>query len=175
MGTYNYTLVEKLDPNSGKWGVENTYDLFMDNYENEKTADHPFEYQSYAAASFIAGIRNYYEVTPIAAGRSLPSDHESIEELAGLGGHKIMTSRYGEFLCEGCSYSWVLLSELLDFNYDDTFEDRRDYRGQNDMVAAGEGEIVTYREFLGEQYFKDLSVLKGLGKPNEIRVIWKFD
>jgi hypothetical protein len=174
MGTYNYTLVERLDPISKEWDIEETTGLFSSRQSQVETVDNPFEYQSYPIAAFIAGIRNYHEVTPIAEGRGLPSDHKSIERVAGFAGHTEMFSRYESFLVDGDSYCWVLLSELVYFNYDDTFEDRRGYCSKNDTVAAGEGEVVTYREFLGEQFSKDLKALKKMGDPREIRIVFRF-
>jgi hypothetical protein len=115
--------LKKLDPISGQWAVENTDNIFIDIDDLTDKVDCPFEYQSYQIAFFIAGVRNDLEVTPIAADRSLPLDHESSEEVADWGGQPVtvMNSRYGDFLLDDTSYSWVLLSELLDFNYDETF------------------------------------------------------
>jgi hypothetical protein len=174
MGTYNYTLVEKLGPISKLWDIEETTGLFGGPQNDDVTVDNPFEYQSYPIAAFIAGERNYYDVTPIAEGRGLPSDHKSIKRIAGFGGQTEMISRYESFLVDGESYCWVLLSELVDFNYDDTFENRRANRGHNDTVPAGEGEIQTYKEFLGERYFKNLKVLQQVGEPSEIRIVFRF-
>lgn len=39
----------------------------------------------------------------------------------------------------------------------------------------GEGTQMTYRQFLGENFFKDLEIMKTLGPPEDIRVVFGFD
>lgn len=80
------------------------------------------------------------------------------------------------------SFSWLSLKELLDFNYDQTFEDRRVtvQTGPRSWNGAGEaepggGEQTTFREFLGEAFFSQLEILKTYGEPENVRVVFGFD
>jgi hypothetical protein len=62
---------------------------------------------------WLADIRNYSMVEPIAARRGLPADLS--EEMSVV-----------ESLTRDVSgHSWLSLSELLNFDYEATFEDRR--------------------------------------------------
>ena len=74
------------------------------------------------------------------------------------------------------SHSWFLLSELLAFDYDRKFWNRRIHRGKDGAALAQEGEGVhqTYREFLGRDYMDTLEVLKRLGEPEHVRVVFCF-
>lgn len=97
-------------------------------------------------------------------------------------------TKKGEIECDANyhSLSFLTLKELVDFDYEQTFWDRRITRittlpngGKLSDGAAlaeeGEGEIITYREHLGESFFKDIDVLKNLGNPQDVRIIFWFD
>lgn len=60
MGTYNSTMVETKDLDTGGWCVANLGLIFSDKYDSNKKHDTPFNYQSYPIAALIGGIRNYY-------------------------------------------------------------------------------------------------------------------
>jgi hypothetical protein len=132
------------------------------------TIPEPFDWRSYGLFGFLADVRNYSAVPPIAPRRGLPSDasadvrHDS-EEWAG----------------DGHSHSWLSLEEILSFNYDAAMEDRRVTR----QVAAnawdggctadpGGGEQTTFRAFLGPKYFEELDRLKAAGVE---RIVFWFD
>jgi len=182
MGLCNTSVVERYDEETGTWDfaeIGNIFDV-PDSYEPVygKNTTTPFTWRSSAVASFIAGIRNSYCVEPIAEGRGLPEGHKSVEDYEdGIflsEPPKKMRSRYDCEFIEGHN-TWVLLSELLNFDYEQTFEDRRSYGDENhEKVAKGHGVLTTYKEHLGELFFKDLEILKALGKPDNIRVVWSF-
>ncbi len=123
----------------------------------------PFDDRCYGIFGFLADVRNYSAIPPIAPQRGLPEDADvSTEEY--LGDH---------------SYSWLSLDELLAFNYDQPVEDRRVMRqtGPNSWnggctAEPGGGEMTTYREFLGPKFFEDLDKLKAMGAE---RVVFGFD
>lgn len=128
----------------------------------------PFDWRSYGLFGFLADVRNYSAVPPIAPRRGLPADASAAvrEDSEGWDG-------------DGHSHSWVGLDELLAFDYDAAFEDRRVTR----QVAAnaydggctadpGGGEQTTFRDFLGPGYFKELDRLKTAGVE---RVVFWFD
>lgn len=125
----------------------------------------PFDCRSYGMFGFLADVRNYSKVPPLAEQRGVPAD--SPEH-----GYYHQDSDYH-------SASWLSVAELLAFDYDQTFEDRRYTRqeGPNLFNGAatcepGQGQQVTFREFLPEQFFEDLEKLKELGAD---RVVFWFD
>jgi len=125
----------------------------------------PFDWRSYGMYAFLAGVRNYSAVKPIAEPRGLPEDADYREDDDHwLGEH---------------SFSWLSLDELLAFDYSQTMEDRRVTRQIAPNVFSGaetcdpgDGERTTYRDFLGEGYFEDLQRLKEIGAE---RVVFGFD
>lgn len=129
-------------------------------WETVETA--AFGYRSYALFGFLADVRNYSAVKPISEERGRPEDFSDDDD--ALGDH---------------SFSWLSVSELLAFNYDAMTEDRRCQRqiGPNAWTGAatcesGEGKAMTYREFLGEKFFNDLSSLVADGIE---RIVFGFD
>jgi hypothetical protein len=139
----------------------------------------PFTTQRYGVFAFLADVRNDFLLTPVAFHKGLPEGHESVEIVVSFYGHTEMRSRYPDAILEGHSKAYVYLRELLSFNYDQQFEDRRNYghRGPDwkDSVAPGEGSLTTYRELLGPGFFEDLDVLKNIGEPDRVRVVLAFD
>ena len=174
MGTYNRSVVEVFDGN--EWRLNKSAIFSKEVHGDTKTAE-PFTFQSYAIAAFIAGVRNDFEVTPIAKGRGLPEGHECIPVPEGYVGEVVMYSRYPDEITDFEAYgkTWVLLSELLDFDYNATFEDRRNYGPGPDTLDAGKGEVITYRLHLGDLYFTNLELLKTLGPPEHVRIVFAFD
>jgi hypothetical protein len=79
------------------------------------------------------------------------------------------------------SETFVILDELLNFNYDNTFEDRRGCKEISPRffdcsadMGEGNGTIFSFREFLGKGFFDDLEILKTLGSPENVRVLMSF-
>lgn len=129
----------------------------------------PFVWRSYAVFGFLAGVRNYSEVTPIAEPRGLPDGLKfDTDDDNYLGEH---------------SFSWLSIAELSAFDYDAEMEDRRTTGVIKDGPAAGivsgaitapigEGERMTYRQFLHTGFFHDLAELQRIGAD---RVVFGFD
>lgn len=169
---------------NGKWEKVGDHfslgDLDREYYKKDKS-DSPFDWRSYSMFAFLAGVRNYDHCVPISEPKGLPSDseylNEKIEDSWGRGETRfqdIMDSDYH-------SMSWLSLRELLDFDYDKVFWNRRvtkktDY-GWNGAALAeeGEGKHVSYRDNLGEWFFVHLNDLKELGNPDDVRVVFWFD
>jgi hypothetical protein len=125
----------------------------------------PFDWRSYGMFGFLADVRNYSHVPPISSPRGLPSDLQPRESL------------------DRHSFSWLGLEELLTFNYDASFENRRSMRqeahnywnGAADS-GPGNGKQTTFREFLGPAFFRDLEIMSALDPdPRNVRVVFSFD
>lgn len=169
-------------------------------FDSGKTTE-PFGNRSYAVFGFLADVRNYSHCTPLAEPKGLPHDSEYLNQPSEYG--KYERDMYGEAISEAergtgkaellylhqsdyHSFSWFTLKELLDFNYEQTFWNRRITRTTKlpsgalfsdgaALAEEGEGETITYREHLGESYFADIETLKSLGEPEDVRVIFWFD
>src|SRR6516164_6266636 len=104
-------------------------------------ATEPFSWRSYGMFGFLADVRNYSHVPPIANQRGYPKDIDdaTLIEIDDNFDHH--------------SRSWLGLDELLAFDYDQTFEDRRCTKevraGYFDGAAdsgPGKGEVTTFRK-----------------------------
>jgi hypothetical protein len=119
----------------------------------------PFHWRQYGMFGFLADVRNYSAVTPIAPSRGLPDD--------------VILDDDNEYELGEHSFSWLSVQELLDFDYDQKMEDRRVTRQVGGCTAEpGGGRTMTYREFLGPDFFRDLKKLKQAGAE---RVVFGFD
>jgi hypothetical protein len=139
MGCDIHTRAEKRV--AGKWTV-------IDGFR-------PFDWRDYRMYGFLADVRNYSAVPPIAEPRGLPSDMAPAPPFEYLGDH---------------TFSWLSVKELASFDYDSLVEDRRCtvQIGPNAWdggatAAPGAGWITTYREFLGRGFFDDIEKLKAIG------------
>lgn len=127
-----------------------------------------FDNRSYGVFGFIADVRNYSAVPPIAAPRGFPDDASGHvrEDYKGWGG-------------DAHTPSWLTLDELLSFDYSKPMENRR-YTQQvapnafNGGATAepGAGKMTTFREFLGPWFEQGLQELKDAGAE---RVVFWFD
>ena len=123
----------------------------------------PFEWRSYGMFGFLADVRNYSHVPPISQPRGLPVGLNTDSDDYEFGDH---------------SFSWLGLEELLTFNYDAVFEDRRCMRDGNGAADSGVGNGVqtTFRKFLGPDFFRDIEIMRGLANdPADIRIVFGFD
>ena len=175
----------------GKW--ELLEEKVFPGYNEEKLSE-PFRWRSYSLFGFLADVRNYSNCKPISENKGLPYDSEYLnsesDDNFGYGGQKGTATKKDDIRNDGNyhSFSWLSLKELLDFDYDSTFEDLR-YTSQlvNDkgivygsngaaVAKLGEGKNISYREHLsGSGFFEDLEVLKTLGFPEDVRVVFYFD
>ena len=131
----------------------------------------PFNWQNYGLFGFLGDVRNYSCSEYLSKDRGLPNDVSSRLKL----GHK-------QWGLDAHSASYIILKELIEFDYDKTFWDRRITKqtGPNTWSGAalaeeGEGEIITYRQFLGDRFFIHLEELKSLGDPEDVRIVFWFD
>ena len=143
-------------------------------YKKEK-GENPFDWRSYSMFAFLADVRNYDHCEPVSKPKGLPND--VCDEVK---------KEYEDWECDDHSASYLTLKELLEFDYDKVFWNRRisrtTYNENGGSFTNGaaiaeerEGTHVTYREKLGEFFFTHLEELKELGNPDEVRVVFWFD
>ena len=128
--------------------------------------------RNYRIFGFLAGVRNYSGIIPISEARGLPKDvSKKVEEYIAKSGFYLH------------SFSWLSMKELVEFDYDQMTENRRctrevitesgfSYQDGGQTCEPGEGEAMTYREFLGEYFFQELDRLKEIGTE---RIVFCFD
>lgn len=135
----------------------------------EKVPDlQPFSARNYGTFGFLAGVRNYSDLTPISLPRGVPTDVslEVLEDYEGWGS-------------DAHSASWLSVAELAAFDYEAQCEDCRVTRKVRPNAwnggctcKPGEGRQRTYREFLERWFFDDLQKLQEAGAE---RVVFWFD
>jgi len=137
-------------------------------WEGASYTEAPLHSRSYGTFAFLAGVRNYSEVTPIAEPRGFPADAspevKADHETWDLDAH---------------TASWLSLEELQAYDYDQKMEDRRytQQTGPNSFNGGatcepGEGKKMTVREFLCKGFFDDLETIKRAGAD---RIVFWFD
>lgn len=128
---------------------------------------HPFDWRSYGMFGFLANVRNYSAVPPLSEPRDLPDDISDA-----------VRAESESWKGDGHSHSWLSVAELSAFNYDADMEDRRVSRRVNGYIHGGctcdpgEGENMTYRQFLCEDFFDDIKKLQDAGAG---RIVFWFD
>ena len=111
-------------------------------------------HRNYWRFSFLAGVRNSFNIVPISEPRGLPANVS--REIAAE-----CERQEGDALAK----SWLTLEELLAFDYDAPLRFREGGRGDNCAEA-------TYREFLDADFVSELRELQALGAE---RIIFWFD
>jgi hypothetical protein len=159
---------------NGKWELSTKpvfknswYDPKSDYFKDEpKFIPEPFNWRSYSMYGFLADVRNYSYSPVISEPRGLPDDVSDE-----------VKKEYDYWDMDGHSHSWLTLRELLDYDYDQIFEDRRTTKDGDGAADAGEGNGVktSIREFLGESFFEQIEGMQKLGNPEDVRVVFWFD
>lgn len=119
----------------------------------------PFYWRNYAVFAFLAGVRNYSNVKPLSEPRGLPADTDFD-----------VKDQYSEG--DDHTPSWVLVKELLEFNYDSNIEYLEDDERPPWQIKRDLESSTTWREFLGSEYFDNLKALEALKIE---RVVFWFD
>ena len=125
-------------------------DRFEQDWFKTSKIDKPFLWRNYNMFAFLAGVRNESGITPIVAPRGLPKEG-------------ISSVWVEEYEYDGHSASWLLISELLEFDYD---------RQADGIHPAGP---LTYRQLLPPRYFEQLEQMDSLGDPKHARIVFFFD
>ena len=128
----------------------------------------PFDARAYNVFGWLADVRNYSAVSPIAAPRGVPPDMSATA-----------AKDYDTWGSDAHSASWLTVDELLAVDYEQEVEDRRVTKqlGPNFWTGGataepGGGKKQTLREFLGQWFFEDLRKLQEAGAE---RVVFWFD
>ena len=127
-----------------------------------------FDDRDYGFFGWLAGVRNYSGLPPIAEDRGFPADASGNT-----------AKSYDYWGIDAHSASWASVAELSGVDYEQTIEDRRTTKqlGPNFWTGGatcepGEGKKETLREFLGPHYFAALKRLQDAGAE---RVVFWFD
>jgi len=162
---HSYAEVKK----DGKWSQVTEH--FNDIYSDNGKGDSPFDGRSYTLFAFLAGVRNYDRCEPISELKGLPDDVSDD-----------VRDEYMYISDEWHSVSYLTLAELLAFDYDKTFWNRRVTKQTSpncwngaSLAEEGEGKIISYRDNLGDNYFDTLKELEALGEPENVRIVFWFD
>jgi len=165
---HSYAEVNRND----KW--EMVTDHFDINYYKKEKGDSPFTWRSYSLFAFLAGVRNYDRCEPISELKGLPDDISD-----GV------SDEYGSDSIYDCDYhslTFLTLKELLDFDYDKVFWNRRVTKQISPncsdgaaLAEEGEGKMISYRDNLGLSFFNVIDELKELGEPENVRIVFWFD
>jgi len=156
---------------NGKWEVVDD-DVFP--YTFSSCGSEPFHWRSYGIFGFLANVRNYSRVPTI----------EGPKHAIPVDASPTVVDKYEQWSGDAHTASWLTLRQLLEFDYDKVFWDRRITKqlGPNCWTGVGlaenevtEGGHPTVRTFLGEHFFGHLEVLKTLGALDDVRIVFWFD
>lgn len=143
----------------GEWEVVGK--VFTDKFSDERVelTDEPFSWRQYRLFAFLANVRNDFNVTPIKT-RELPDDATEETKRWCTGVYDGSDEMQGK-----CLY----LKDMLEFDYEQEFTDKNPYLGEYPVKH-----VTSYRDFLGEDYFRVLEELKVLGTGDNVRVYYWF-
>ncbi|UTC28115.1 hypothetical protein GURKE_00840 [Brevundimonas phage vB_BpoS-Gurke] len=119
------------------------------NFDGERS---PLSWRSYGMFGFLSGTRNLSQSPVIAPARGLPADWPP-EPPEGLLHNGAWDAWYSAGNDLGHCASWLTLDELLAYDYDQSFVDRR----------GGADVTVVLRDFLGRGFFNDLEQMRQMG------------
>jgi len=157
-------------------------------FDSNRTTE-PFGWRSYGMFGFLANVRNYSHVPCIKEPVGFPDDSEWLNspcDYYDFMGDKQTNRQNIEGDYDYHSKSFLTLKELLGFNYEQSFEDRRFTEVTTlpgggilsngaSVAEPGNGTMTTFKEFLGHGFFECIEELKSLGDPEDVRVIFYFD
>jgi len=144
----------------------------------------PFEFRNYAMFSFLGWHYNLNGIPSLSFQGGIPTDSVFLNTKIK---NEEITLRQ-DILSDSSNYDHACytLAQLLDFDYNSSFEDLRTtevFIEEDEYVKTNSGHVVekgfgkqkTFKDVLGESYFRDLKILKTLGRPEDVRVIIWFD
>lgn len=149
-----------------------TLDKFDQEYHKKEKGTDPFDWRSYGMFGFLAGVRNYSCVPGFECKQGLPEDVTDKVRL-----------EFDNMDGDAHSPSYLTAEELIGFDYDKKFSDRRTTKEERPgyfngahVVSEEEGAKTSFREFLGEFFMTHVQELKTLSEQYEdARVVFWFD
>ncbi len=162
MGTSIHAYAERRT--NDRWSIASINGNIPDDARDTKVLN----WQNYTLFGWLADVRNYAMVPSISNPRGLPKDVSGV--VSNMAAHARARG-------DG-SFTWLSLRELVEFDYDATFEDRRTNGGggqYGDTYPPGMGQVTTYREAFGQSFFNELEKLKALGDADNTRIVFWFD
>ena len=148
MGCDIHSFAEvKRKGNWEKVGNHFSLNYFDKKYYKKDKGENPFDWRNYTMFAFLADVRNRGALKPICEPKGVPTDlSEEVKD------------KYESWYEDAHSASYLTLKELTDFDYN-----------------KKSNENYTYKEMLGEWFFKHLEELKLLGEPESVRIVFWFD
>lgn len=151
----------------GKW-IENDKRIFDDEYDPISVV--PFGWRSSSMAAILGeDVKWRLKFIKIVEARGLPEDSEYLNTPLSAPEYYIYSGYNNgtaytikeSYECDinNFGHSWILLKELLEFDYDQ-------------QCLDGEG---THRDYLADRFFTHLEQLKTLGAPEDVRIVFYFD
>lgn len=131
--------------------------------------------RSYAFYGWLANVRNYSAVTPLAPMRGLPDDIVEQQKKRQKDRHPLYDSDTMEdYDYRDYSWSWLSVDEFRAVDYDQVVEDRRCTIGNNGGCTCepGQGRFMPLREFLDEHC---MSIVERLMASDVERIVFGFD
>ena len=177
-----WSWVEVWDAPSSRWKVVRRRfpaDEFDRKLYGSDFISWPFHRAGSNVVAFLAGVNNYHGCEVLGESRGLPADCDwtggcevinEFEPAPDLHVHSV-TDLYRGFQW----HSWLLLSEVLAFDCEKELHIPGYRRTPGGERVPAEGRDTTYREFLGARFFEHLEVLKSLGEPSYVRVVFCFN
>jgi len=143
-----------------------------------ETDDEPCDFtdgRSYALFGWLADVRNYSAIAPLAKLRGLPDDIVEQRKKRQSERHPLYDSDtmedydYREF-----SWTWLLVDEFRAVDFDQIVEDRRCTVGNNGSATCepGQGRFMPLREFLDEH---SMELIERLMASDVERIMFAFD
>lgn len=175
-------------------------DCLIEVKKNGKWEEHKFVHReplaydyavfSYDAIAFLTGFKNDCKMPTIGEDkfyRGYPKDSDWLNELVDpTEPEHPWNPTVREHISNDNDYaiSYVTLKELLDFDYDQEFENlanpnfnmssNAELRDERRSLPNGEGFKDTVRNCIGKSFFHAIEYLKELGEPENVRVIYNL-
>lgn len=151
----------------GKW-IKEDKDVFYSG------TSEPFDYRDYNMFAVLANVRNSSQVETLNFKEGLPNDSEYLNQISEyhdnmfnqiLKPSDVLTKKKEIEECSDYhSLGHIYLSDILKHDY------------KKEILNARSGSKTTYKEMLDcSVFFEDVDVLKKLGQPNDVRVVFWFD
>lgn len=145
MGTYMYMVAERKTED-GWYGTK---------------IELPFT--SYALYGWLGNVRNHAALPPFHPDRGYPEDmsEEARSEFGYYEGYPWDLGEEWVPHYDVGSWTWYTVEELVDFDYSQLVENRRNTYG--DTVPEGYGVMTSYGKLFGEAWFQILGKLVAMG------------